>query len=173
MISAIFSVDQVGGIGHNGTLPWPHHSEDMAWFRELTTNQVVLMGRKTWDDPKMPKPLPNRTNYVLTSSSLKQPLAVTLGGDPLAQLQSLAAKHPDKNIFVIGGANLIETCKPLLDFVYVTYRRGNHRCDTRINMYDFLVGMRAISSRPSKDKMLNFTIYRNIHSEVPLHEGLY
>jgi len=173
MICAIFSVDQVGGMGTRGTLPWPHHSEDMKWFKELTEGHVVVMGRKTWDDPKMPKPLPNRINYVVTNRHIDTRGVNTLKGDWVSQLVDLQTKHPGKKIFVIGGPELIEAAKKVTDFAYVTFRRGNHRCETRLNMFDFTTGMRAISSCPSKDKVLNFTTYMNVFSKAKLHEGLY
>jgi dihydrofolate reductase len=66
MINALFAVDQYGGMGFNGTLPWPHNSVDLANFKQLTDTHIVVMGRKTWDDPKMPKPLVGRTVYVAT-----------------------------------------------------------------------------------------------------------
>ena len=66
MIKAIFAVDYWGGMGFSGSLPWPHHREDLQYFKEQTDNNVVVMGRRTWDDPKMPKPLPNRTHVIIT-----------------------------------------------------------------------------------------------------------
>jgi dihydrofolate reductase len=53
MICTIFATDQMGTFGNRGTLPWPIDPEDMAWFREHTLNQIVIMGRNTWNDPKM------------------------------------------------------------------------------------------------------------------------
>lgn len=50
-------------IGRGGEIPW-HLPEDFKWFKELTTGGIVLMGRKTFES--LPKPLPNRTNVVLT-----------------------------------------------------------------------------------------------------------
>jgi dihydrofolate reductase len=55
-------------IGANGTIPW-HLPEDFKWFKRLTTGHFVLMGRKTFDS--LPKPLPNRTNIVLTRAPRK------------------------------------------------------------------------------------------------------
>lgn len=173
MIAAIFSVDQVGGIGTNGTLPWSHHPEDMKWFRDLTVDNIVVMGRKTWDDPKMPKPLPDRMNYVVSHRGLGMVRASVLTGDWKAQVQELQRIHRDKNIFIIGGAELLKESRDIIDFAYITHRKGNFRCDIRLDMQDYNVGLRAISSRPSSDRVLNFTTYRNIHSKVPLHEGLY
>jgi dihydrofolate reductase len=173
MIAAIFSIDQVGGMGTNGTLPWAHHQEDMTWFKELTEGHVVIMGRKTWDDPKMPKPLPNRINYIITTRPRQITNAFTLGDDWLSQIPKIQARHPGKKIFIIGGSNVLESSRSLIDFAYVTHRKGNHRCDVRLNWSDYTVGLRALSARPSTDKVLNFMVYRDIESDIPLHEGLH
>ena len=54
-------------IGADGKLPW-RLPEDMALFRELTTGGTVVMGRRTWESlPERFRPLPGRTNVVLTS----------------------------------------------------------------------------------------------------------
>ena len=65
MIAAIAAVDENFGIGYNGQL-LAHIPEDMARFKALTTNNAVVMGRKTWDSLPI-KPLPNRENIVITS----------------------------------------------------------------------------------------------------------
>ena len=172
MICTIFTTDQAGGMGHKGTMPWPHHREDMEWFKELTEGHVVIMGRKTWDDPKMPKPMPKRINYVVTNRPIGLRGVHTISGNWLQRVPEIERLHTGKKIFIIGGPELIEQVKPITDFAYVTYRRGNYRCETRINMFDYVTKMRAISSRPSTDKLLNFCVFRNIESDIPLHEGL-
>ena len=67
MINALFAADQFGGMGLNGTLPWPHNSSDLKQFKQLTNGHVVVMGRRSWDDAKLPKPLEGRTVYVATN----------------------------------------------------------------------------------------------------------
>ena len=47
MIAALFAVDEVFGMGHQGRLSWPSNSDDMKWFKTTTQNQIVVMGRKT------------------------------------------------------------------------------------------------------------------------------
>ncbi len=69
-IKAIFAVDYWGGMGQNGSLPWPHHSEDLQYFKQQTKDQIVVMGRRTWDDPKMLKPLSGRQTFVATTKPL-------------------------------------------------------------------------------------------------------
>ena len=67
MIKAIFAVDVWGGMGYNGSLPWPHHREDFQYFKDQTTDHIVVMGLRTWVDPKMPNPLTIRICYVSTN----------------------------------------------------------------------------------------------------------
>ena len=66
MISAIVAVDNNWGIGYNGDL-LEKIPEDMKRFKELTTNKVVIMGRKTWDSLPQ-KPLPDRYNVIITNN---------------------------------------------------------------------------------------------------------
>ena len=64
--SLIVAFDKSYGIGLKNSIPWklPH---DMSNFLKLTTNNIIIMGKKTWDSLPI-KPLPNRVNIVLTSS---------------------------------------------------------------------------------------------------------
>ena len=82
--SLIVAMDSQNGIGKNGQLPW-HLPADLKHFKEITCTvrdpkkqNVVLMGRKTWDSiPEKFRPLPGRINVVLTRHpDLKFPLGV-------------------------------------------------------------------------------------------------
>jgi len=169
MICTIFSTDQMGTFGNRGTLPWAMHQEDMEWFKETTLNQIVVMGRNTWDDPKMKKPLPSRTNYVITNKPLTgYPSVKVLSGNYKNQLKAIRDSNLSKKIFILGGPSIIMECKDLIDYAYVTHRKGAAFSDVRIDMRAFMVGMRITSSRPSTDKMLNFSIYKNVDIFRPL-----
>ena len=66
-LSLIWAQARNGVIGADGALPW-RLPEDLALFRELTTGSTVVMGRRTWESlPERFRPLPGRTNVVLTS----------------------------------------------------------------------------------------------------------
>ena len=160
MINAIFAVDFNGGMGFNGTLPWPHNAEDLQHFKNLTTGQVVVCGRKTWDDPKMPKPLPNRTVYVATHRPVAY--AMPFSGDIKEQLLKLEAIHTDKKIFVIGGAELLESARPLFDRIYLTHIKGSYKADTRIYVKEFLAGFQPVRATVSRDCQSTFTVYESI-----------
>ena len=168
MICTIFATDQVGTFGNRGTLPWPMHKEDMDWFKEHTWNQIVVMGRKTWDDPKLKKPLPDRINCVISNNPLGYSTVRRLSGDYQKQIKELQILYPKKNIFILGGPALIMECKDLIDYAYITHRKGAAFSDVRIDMRSFMTGMRITSSRPSTDKMLNFSIYKNVDIFRPL-----
>jgi len=54
VIKAILACDDLGGVSKEGTIPWPKNPKDLGWFQKNTTNNVVVMGSKTWEDPLMP-----------------------------------------------------------------------------------------------------------------------
>jgi len=169
MICTIFATDQTGTFGNKGTLPWSMHPEDIAWFREHTLNQIVVMGRNTWDDPKMKKPLPDRINCVISNEPLSGFTGIRrLSGDYKKSIKDLQILFPKKNIFILGGPKIIMDCKDLIDYAYITHRKGSAFSDVRIDLRSFMTGMRITSSRPSADKMLNFSIYKNVDIFRPL-----
>ena len=69
MIKAILAHDAKYGIGKDNDLPWPKNEADMKWFKAMTLNHTVVMGRKTWDSLPF-KPLPNRHNIIVTSNEI-------------------------------------------------------------------------------------------------------
>ena len=68
MIKGIMAVDDKGGISKGQSMPWPKNSIDLKWFKENTLNNLVVMGRKTWEDPFMPTPLKSRINILITKN---------------------------------------------------------------------------------------------------------
>lgn len=118
MIIAIVSVDEKYGIGKDGKL-LVSHSEDMNFFKTMTTGNIVVMGRKTWDSlPK--KPLSNRFNIVITSSPIINP-------DPTAFLRLdefikwlPKLKEGKQDIYIIGGASIYKQLLPYCDKIYMT-----------------------------------------------------
>ena len=143
MITALFAVDDVGGMGFKGQLSWPHNKDDMTWFKTQTQNQIVVMGRRTWDSPDMPKPLPGRLNVVFffDADDVEQ-----VRGDVCEALRALKRHQKKKKIFVIGGPNLLLQSKPVLEKVFVTRIKGEFINDTYINIDEFLEGMTLVNT---------------------------
>lgn len=156
MINAIFAVDNNGGMGLNGTLPWPHNAADLANFKKLTHGHVVVMGSKTWNDPKMPKPLPGRTVYVASNKPVSYGMQIK--GDLKEQVLEIEQKHKGQEIFIIGGPAVIEECSSILDLIHLTHFKGSYKVDTRINLKSLLTGWEPRFATVDKD--CNFTYIR-------------
>jgi dihydrofolate reductase len=77
-------------------------------------------------------------------------------------IEQLKLQWPKKNIYIIGGVDLLMQTRSITDKVFVTHRKGSYYSDTRMNISDYFGIFRAWSARPSTDKMLNFTEYKNI-----------
>ena len=141
MIAALFAVDNIGGMGWKGSLPWPHNRDDMKWFKTITQDQIVVMGRRTWESPDMPSPLPGRLNVLFTNKFIERDDVEQIKGDVCEALKSLKQLNKRKNIFIIGGPNLLLQSKPVLDRIYVTKIQGEFLSDTQINLSEYLDGM--------------------------------
>jgi dihydrofolate reductase len=102
-ISLVVAVAENGVIGNGGKIPW-RIAGDMRHFKSVTLGKPCIMGRKTWDS--LPnKPLPGRTNIVVTrDSSFEAPGTVVVHSLDEAVLRAEAEHAPE--IAVIGGAAL-------------------------------------------------------------------
>ena len=106
-----------GVIGDQGRLPW-HLPEDLAHFKRSTLGCPVIMGRKTWDSlPPKFRPLPGRTNVVITRQTDWQADGAAVVHSLPAAVE-LCASHPD--VWVIGGAQIYAQALPLASSVEVT-----------------------------------------------------
>jgi dihydrofolate reductase len=116
-INLLYARAANGVIGHQGAMPW-HLPEDLAHFKALTMGCPVIMGRKTWDSlPMRFRPLPGRTNVVIT----RQPDWKEDGAVPVATLdEALKACGSAEEVWVIGGAQIFAQAEPLADRIEVT-----------------------------------------------------
>jgi dihydrofolate reductase len=164
MINALFAVDQYGGMGFNGTMPWPHNPADLANFKQLTMDHVVVMGRKTWDDSNMPKPLKGRITYVATNRPVFH--TAQIKGDLKEQVLRLEQLHPTKTIWIVGGPDVLEQCHEILDQIHLTHHKGSYKIDTKINLKSFLAGWSPKTA--TSDPRTNFTtvVYESLFKRI-------
>ena len=165
MISAIIAVAENGVMGNNGKLPWPHIKEDMKWFVEKTTNNVVVMGRKTWDSlPTKGKPLKNRINLVVTSQSISSVEGANdvLNGNLISRLQGCQQFYSDKQIFIIGGKEIYEQCFPICRKIYITRILRKYDGDVNIDLDNVLKNFSLRNARQHTD-MCRFEIWERNH----------
>jgi dihydrofolate reductase len=116
LISAIVAVSENNVIGRDGHLPW-HLSADLKRFKAITTGHSIILGRKNYDD--IGRPLPNRTNYVLTrNKDFQAPGCIVCSSLELAIEAAKAAGETE--CFIIGGAAVYREAMPLVDKLYYT-----------------------------------------------------
>lgn len=107
VLGAIWAQSLNGVIGRDGDMPW-YAPEDLAHFKTVTLGAPVIMGRRTWESfPPRFRPLPGRTNIVITSSAASQvekngALWVPSFDDALME----AAGEQPQTIWVIGGGSV-------------------------------------------------------------------
>jgi dihydrofolate reductase len=144
---AIAAMSENRVIGCGNKIPW-HLPEDFKWFKKKTTGQTIVMGRKTFES--LGKPLPNRTNLILThhlrklakthpevfsqykewrgGRSLKRPYQLKftkLDGSPteIRVFNSLKKLNPNEfqtEVFICGGAQVYAQALPLCSDLYLT-----------------------------------------------------
>lgn len=126
LITIIVATDLDDGIGYSGQLPWPKIPEDMARFRDRTMGDVVIMGRKTYDS--IGRPLPGRTNVVLTKNEWFNPKGViTVGSMDEALSHNEVYNRP---AWIIGGQKVYALGLRHAHAIERTLVLDRFKCDT-------------------------------------------
>jgi dihydrofolate reductase len=129
-IGMIWAQARGGVIGADGTMPW-HLPEDLKHFKRTTAGAPVVMGRRTWESfPPRFRPLPGRTNIVITrddsysadgalrAASLEEGLALAREG--LARRDRQEARQGADVLWVLGGGSVYAEAMPQADLLVVT-----------------------------------------------------
>ncbi len=161
MIKAIMAVDDNGGISKDRSMPWPKNSNDLKWFKKNTLNQVVVMGSKTWEDPFMQTPLKDRENVLITKKdqSFYPGANIYLKDDIFNEILKLERKYSNKDIYIIGGPDVIRQTFDLFKEFYLTRIYGNFNCDKFIDIKKISNTMSLIQ-KIDCDETCHFEIWR-------------
>lgn len=124
VIGMVWAQTADGVIGRDGGMPW-HLPEDLAHFKKTTAGHPVIMGRRTWESfPAAYRPLPGRTNIIVSSSTQLRDEAADAGAVVVGSLEdALAAARTSpgsEEIWIIGGARLYEAAVPVAHTAVVT-----------------------------------------------------
>ena len=111
-------------IGKDNQMPW-HISDDLKRFKALTTGHPVIMGRKTYESilGYLNKPLPNRTNIVISRAGFDNTHDVPMFSDlkqAITHAESIAQKDGKDEVFIIGGAQIYTQSIALADCLHLT-----------------------------------------------------
>jgi dihydrofolate reductase len=120
---AAMSLNRVIGAGNR--IPW-HLPEDFRWFKQMTTGQVIIMGRKTFES--IGKPLPNRTTIVLTRGPSAIPGVLTVPG--LDEIDVANPAVAGREIFICGGGKVYQQALPMCSDLYLTLVKRTVQGDT-------------------------------------------
>lgn len=157
----IVAVDQKWGIGKNNDLLFSL-KEDMKYFREKTTGNVVCMGYNTLLSFPNSKPLKNRTNIVLAPVGVERDdLTVT---HTLEELSLELSKYDTEKVFIVGGAMFYKTMLPYCEYAYITKVNADGGAQVFFENLDELENWELVSCGEDikdGDYTINFCIYKN------------
>lgn len=146
-ITAWCGGDKIRGIGLKGKIPWVL-KKDMEYFRNTTLDNIVIMGRKTFES--LNRPLKQRINVVLTRKSILEYLSILKTENPVLfneymkssntlffydnynqAISEMRVKYPNKIIYIIGGSEIYkEAISNDCDEILVTEIYNDYICDT-------------------------------------------
>jgi dihydrofolate reductase len=107
-------------IGLHNKLLW-HIKEDLRFFKKQTTGKIILMGRKTFES--IGKPLPNRTNVILTRDTNFQPEGVFVIHDSEMLFDFVLSREnedTDLEVVICGGEEIYKIYLPYVQKLYRT-----------------------------------------------------
>ncbi len=135
IISLIAALTRRGVIGKANDLPW-HLPDDMKYFMQTTKGHHVIMGRRNFESlPEKFRPLPNRTNIVMT----RQKGYLAPGCTVIHHLEEgieLAYKEKEDELFIIGGAEIYSLSLDICDKLYLTEIDADVEGDTFFPKWD-------------------------------------
>lgn len=115
MISMIVAADENNVIGKDNQLIW-HLPDDLKFFKQKTSGHCIIMGRNTFES--VGKPLPNRTNIIITRDKNYAAEGCVVVHSLEAALEK--AHEVDPNPFIVGGEQIYRLALPLAETIYLT-----------------------------------------------------
>lgn len=146
LVSIIAAVSENNVIGAGGKLPFKQ-KDDLLRFKFLTTNNVVIMGRKTFES--IGGLLPDRTNIVISHNAKTRALLRLKGAvvfDRLTRAIAYVKKTYTCNCYIIGGGQIYMQALPLADRLYITKVHATLQGDVTFPKIDTKVWQAAFST---------------------------
>jgi len=165
-ISIIAAVAENNVIGANGNLPFKQ-KDDLLRFKFLTTNNVVIMGRKTFESMGS-KPLPNRTNIVISHNAQTRQILRLQGVvtfDRLTAAIKYVKKNYTCNCYIIGGGQVYKQALAFVDRLYITKIHATLQGDVKFPDIDTSIWQplcRSFQHKADDDNEYDFTFIEYI-----------
>ncbi|KFF27457.1 dihydrofolate reductase [Chryseobacterium vrystaatense] len=164
MTTIVVAMGEKNEIGFENKLLW-HLPKDLKHFKDITSGHPVIMGRKTYES--IGKPLPNRTNIVISRKKNWFEEGVLIVGSVKEAVKF--AKKIDENIFIIGGGNIYEQTVDIVDRLEVTLVKADLEADTyfpKINLNTWKKTEEVFHEKDEKNQYdFYFQTFERIKSE--------
>jgi dihydrofolate reductase len=152
MVSIIAAMAQNRIIGNKGKIPW-YLPEDFRYFKEITINHSVVMGRKTFES--IGKPLKNRTNIIITRNSEFNPD----GCQVYKSVEEVISEYENEDIMIIGGQEIYNQFMKYADIIYLTYIDHFFEGDTYFPNFDMKDWIKVSEKKGTKDDLNPYDYY--------------
>lgn len=162
MLSMIVAISKNYVIGNKGQIPWRIKGEQKR-FKELTTGNTVIMGRRSFQE--IGHPLPNRRTILVSRTfSCEEENCTTVE----SLWEALALARPEKNeVFVAGGGMLYREALPYAKRLYVTHIELEVEGDTFFPRFDRSEFQKMSEERVEGDIPYTYTVYERIGEPKP------
>ena len=117
-IKLICAISKNNVIGNENKLPW-NIPEDLKRFKELTSNNWIVMGRKTFDS--IGRPLPNRKNIVISENKNLKIDSAEVFNSPKEVIESYKNNSYQKDLFIIGGTYIYKLFLEYSEYLFITH----------------------------------------------------
>lgn len=136
-------------IGTGGKIPW-HIPQELQLFKKLTTDNIIVMGRKTYES--IGRPLPDRENIVISSHKIE---GVTTCRTILEAVR--IGEQTDRKLFFIGGADIYNLTVNIVSHMYISWVKGRYKGDTYFPEIDLLQWREAEKTYFDEFTMIHYT----------------
>lgn len=129
-ISFVVAMGENRAIGKDGAMPW-HVPADLRYFKRVTMNKPMIMGRKTFE--AIGRPLPGRDNIVITRDENWRAEGVIVANDPATALRIAGEKARERGegeVMIIGGATIYDLFMKYANRLYITELHSSFPADT-------------------------------------------
>jgi dihydrofolate reductase len=145
---AIAAMSRNRVIGQGSRIPW-HLPEDFKWFKRMTTGQVVVMGRKTFES--IGRALPNRETIIVSRSGFTVP-----GIRTVASLEEIDPATESREVFICGGAEIYALALPRCSDLYLTHVLRDVEGDVFFPPFEDQFGLHAVIAEHPEFRIVHY-----------------
>jgi len=156
MIGLIVAYTKNRVIGNKGQIPWKIKGEQRR-FRELTTGNVVIMGRKSYEE--IGRPLPNRFNIIVSSKGNFEAENLITVSSLKEAIEYAKKNRPDENIYLSGGAGIYKEGISLAEKLFITEIDATIEGDTYFPEFDESLYEKTIDEHVDGDIAYTYVTY--------------